>query len=190
MMLFADFLRVLTLGIMTLAGMAGVTPLASQELLPGDRFQEVIDSAVQAGAPGIALRVGTWDGRVWSGAAGVTSADAPKPVTPDMAFRLHTLSKLPVTALALSLVDDAKLRLDDPIGKWIDPALIHALPHAADITIRDLIAETSGIRDYYNEPFILETRVNPGRQWRPEELADNDVRAQRIFDALVEACQG
>jgi hypothetical protein len=32
MMLFADFLRVLTLGIMTLAGMAGVTPLASQAL--------------------------------------------------------------------------------------------------------------------------------------------------------------
>jgi len=29
-----------------------------------------------------------------------------------------------------------------------------------------------------------------GVQWRPEELADNDVRAQRIFDALVEACQG
>jgi putative glutamine amidotransferase len=29
-----------------------------------------------------------------------------------------------------------------------------------------------------------------GVQWHPEELADNDVRSQRIFDALVEACQG
>ena len=29
-----------------------------------------------------------------------------------------------------------------------------------------------------------------GVQWHPEELADNDVRAQRIFSALVEACQG
>ena len=29
-----------------------------------------------------------------------------------------------------------------------------------------------------------------GVQWHPEELAENDVRAQRIFDALVEACQG
>ncbi len=28
-----------------------------------------------------------------------------------------------------------------------------------------------------------------GVQWHPEELADNDVRSQRIFDALVEACQ-
>jgi len=31
-----------------------------------------------------------------------------------------------------------------------------------------------------------------GVQWHPEELAATsmDVRAQRIFDALVEACQG
>jgi putative glutamine amidotransferase len=28
-----------------------------------------------------------------------------------------------------------------------------------------------------------------GVQWHPEELAGNDLRAQRIFDALVEACQ-
>jgi putative glutamine amidotransferase len=28
-----------------------------------------------------------------------------------------------------------------------------------------------------------------GVQWHPEELADNDARSHRIFDALVEACQ-
>lgn len=36
----------------------------------------------------------------------------------------------------------------------------------------------------------VEAEVHPfaiGVQWHPEELADNDVRAQRIFDALVEA---
>jgi putative glutamine amidotransferase len=29
-----------------------------------------------------------------------------------------------------------------------------------------------------------------GVQWHPEELANNDTQAQRIFGALVEACQG
>ena len=33
-------------------------------------------------------------------------------------------------------------------------------------------------------PFAL------GIQWHPEELAENDARAQRIFGALVEVCQG
>ena len=39
----------------------------------------------------------------------------------------------------------------------------------------------------------LEAEEHPfaiGVQWHPEELADNDIGAQRIFDALVEACQG
>jgi putative glutamine amidotransferase len=34
-----------------------------------------------------------------------------------------------------------------------------------------------------DRPFAL------GVQWHPEELADGDARAQRLFDALVEACQ-
>jgi gamma-glutamyl-gamma-aminobutyrate hydrolase PuuD len=29
-----------------------------------------------------------------------------------------------------------------------------------------------------------------GVQWHPEELANNDAQAQRIFGALIEACQG
>ena len=33
-----------------------------------------------------------------------------------------------------------------------------------------------------DHPFAL------GVQWHPEELAPNDVRAQRLFDALIHAC--
>jgi len=157
-----------------------VAPAGGQaQTLPGDRFEEIIASAVRAGVPGIVLRVETWDGAVWSGAAGTTELEFPQPLTPDMPFRLYDMSKMAVAALALILVDDARLGLDDRIGEWIDPALIQDLPHANQVSIRDLIAQTSGIRDYFDEPFVFTTRADPGRKWTPAELiahaADGDA---------------
>lgn len=143
---------------------------AHAQPLPDEGLQTIIDSSVRGGVPGVALCVETWDGKVWSGAAGTTAVDNPQPVTPDMPFRLFGLSKLAIAALALTLVDDAELALDDSIGQWIDLALIQNLPHAHEITIRDLIAQTSGIRDYLDEEFVFMTRAEPGRKWRPEEL--------------------
>ena len=105
-------------------------PAAQSQGLPGERFQKYIDNAARVGVPGIVLYVETWDGAVWSGTAGQTELEFPQPVTLDMPFRLHGLSMMPVAALALALVDDAKLGLDDRIGKWIDPALIQNLPNA------------------------------------------------------------
>jgi D-alanyl-D-alanine carboxypeptidase len=151
------------------------------QTLPGEQFEEIIDSAVRTGVPGVVLRVETWDGAIWSGAAGTTELEYPEPLTPDMPFRLYDMSKMAVAALALILVDDARFGLDDRIGKWIDPALIQNLPYASEVTIRDLIAQTSGIRDYFDEPFVFITRADPGRKWTPEELiaqaADGDAFA-------------
>lgn len=143
---------------------------AQTKPLPVERFQTIIESSVRGGVPGVVLHVETWDGKVWSGAAGTAAIDNAEPLTPDQPFRLYTMSKLPVAALALALVDDAKLVLDDAIGKWLDPALIQNLPHADEITIRDLIAQTSGIRDYFDEAFVFMTRANPQREWSPQEL--------------------
>lgn len=145
-------------------------PDAVSQGLPGDRFQRLIDNAARVGVPGIALYVETWDGSVWSGAAGQTELEFPQQLTLDMPFRLHGLSMMPVAALALTLVDDAKMGLDDQIGKWIDPAVIQNLPFADRITIRDLITQTSGIRDYFDEDFFFEVRREPSRQWLPAEL--------------------
>jgi D-alanyl-D-alanine carboxypeptidase len=148
---------------------------AQTEPLPGERFQTIIENSVRGGVPGVVLQVETWDGKVWSGAAGVAALDNPAPLTLDQPFRLFGMSKLPVAALALALVDDATLGLDDRIGKWLDPALIQNLPHADEITIRDLIAQTSGIHDYFDEEFVFMTRANPAQKWTPQELVARAV---------------
>lgn len=145
-------------------------PDARAQGLPGEQFQRLIDNAARVGVPGIVLYVQTWDGAVWSGAAGQTELENPQALTQDMSFRLHGLSMMPVAALALALVDDAKLGLDDRISKWIDPLVIQNLPNANEITIRDLISQTSGIREYFDEDFFYQVRLEPGRKWFPDEL--------------------
>jgi D-alanyl-D-alanine carboxypeptidase len=155
-------------------------PAAEAQGLPGEQFQKYIDSAVRVGAPGIVLHVETWDGATWSGAAGYAELESLQPITSDMPFRLHSLSMMPVAAVALALVDEAKLGLDDSIGEWIDPTLIENLPNAHAITIRDLIAHTSGIRDYFDEDFFYIVRQDSGREWRPEELIAHAINGPAV----------
>jgi D-alanyl-D-alanine carboxypeptidase len=170
---------------------AAVAAGAQAQTLPGDQFEHIIESAVRTGVPGVVLHVETWDGATWSGAAGTTELEYPEPLTPDMPFRLYDLSKMAVAALALVLVDEGRLGLDDRIGKWIDPALIANLPYANEITIRDLIAQTSGIRDYDDEAFLFTTRADPGREWTAEELiahaADGDAVARPGADTSFDS---
>jgi CubicO group peptidase (beta-lactamase class C family) len=57
--------------------------------------------------------------------------------------RIASLSKQMTSYVALSLVDEGKLRLDDPVLKWVPKGP----EHWKGITIRHLMSHTSGIAD-------------------------------------------
>jgi CubicO group peptidase (beta-lactamase class C family) len=93
-------------------------------------------------------------------AHGLMDLDTKKPMPKDALFRLASTSK-PVTAVAvLILVEEGKLRLTDPVSKYIpefkSPKMAIALPAGSserystvpanrDITILDLLTHTSGL---------------------------------------------
>lgn len=65
-------------------------------------------------------------------------------VTPQTNFRLASVSKQFTAAAILLLAEDRKLSIDDPVKKWLP-----GLPAAADtVTLRQLLAHTSGLIDY------------------------------------------
>lgn len=86
-------------------------------------------------------------------------------------------------------------RLAHILGPLNSPCPLHlsvnSLHHQA---IKDVAPGlTVAARAPYKLVEAVEANGHPfaiGVQWHPEELADNDIRARRIFDALVEACQG
>jgi D-alanyl-D-alanine carboxypeptidase len=137
--------------------------------LPGDTFQAIIDKAAASGAPGVVARVETADGESWTGAAGVTSIGG-EDVTPASIFRLFSITKTIVAATAFTLIDEGRIGLDDPIARWLDASLIGDLPHHEALTVRHLIAQTSGVRDYDDDRFVAMIREDMSHTWKPEEL--------------------
>ena len=66
------------------------------------------------------------------------------PASPETNYRLASITKQFTAASILLLAEDGKLRLDDPVKRWLP-----SLPAAADaITIRQLLSHTSGLIDY------------------------------------------
>ena len=85
-------------------------------------------------------------------AYGLQDRETQKPMVPDTIFRIYSMSKAITTAAALTLCDQGKLGLDDPVFKYI-PGFANLMvattnglrPPSRPMTIRDLMLHTSGL---------------------------------------------
>ena len=119
-----------------------------------DQFmQSYVDSNEIGGAVGLVLR----DGRVvYQRAVGWIDKESGRRMTPNALFRIASQTKAVTTVAILSLVEEGKIAVDDPVSRWI-PAFAHTtvalkgdtglmiVPAKRAITIRDLLTHTSGI---------------------------------------------
>ncbi|MFB7474041.1 serine hydrolase domain-containing protein [Kitasatospora sp. NPDC056184] len=114
--------------------------------------------------------------RVWRGAAGTSDLATGQPVRPDGRFRIGSVTKPFVSTVVLQLVAERKLRLDDPVERYL-PGLV---PNGGAISVRHLLNHTSGLFDYLEDPQFfyrdeasLRDWVHGSSRWqdyRPEQL--------------------
>lgn len=84
---------------------------------------------------------------IWFGAAGDLTIDQP--------FFIASTTKLFTTALILKLESEGKLKLEDKINKYLETSVMAGLhiyknkDYANEITIKHLLAHTSGLPDYF-----------------------------------------
>jgi CubicO group peptidase (beta-lactamase class C family) len=127
-----------------------------------DRAWEAIPAALQAsvddGALAGLVTLAWHQGEIAQlNTVGFANIAAGAPMRRDTIFRIASMTK-PITSLvALMLVEEGKLGLDDPITRWMpefagmlvldDPAgpVSHASPAPRDITVEDLMTHRSGI---------------------------------------------
>lgn len=107
-------------------------------------LQELVDRAAQeAGIPGAAAAV-VFDGDELVVTTGVTSVDAPAPVTDTTLFMIGSTTKTLTATAVLALVDEGRLALDGRVADVL-PDVALADPGArATLTIRHLLTHSGG----------------------------------------------
>ena len=115
----------------------------------------------QAGAASAAIFV-PGEG-LWTGTSGIADLETKKPVTPETAFAVGSVTKTFVAALILDLIEDDVLKLDDPLVRWLP-----GFPRARQITIRQLLNHTSGVFNITDNRAFIEAQIErPRKRWTP-----------------------
>jgi CubicO group peptidase (beta-lactamase class C family) len=129
-----------------------------------ERFEPFLKAAKNAIAsndpPGLVALV--WrNGEIFEAALGLRVVEENLPMRRDTIFRIASMTKPITSALIMMLLEDGKLRLDDPIVKWApelanrrvlkDPAgsIDDTYPAPRDITIEDLLTHRSGLAEAF-----------------------------------------
>ena len=130
--------------------------------------------------PGVAVGVVSDQKLVWAKGFGFADVDARLPMTPSTKFRMASHSKLFTSTAIMQLRDQGKVRLDDPVVKYLPWfKLKPAEPDDPPVTIDELLTHSSGLSR------------EAGSHWSDHKFPDaGEVRAyieqsQAIFSPQV-----
>jgi CubicO group peptidase (beta-lactamase class C family) len=158
----------------------------------GEYFREQIASGK---IPGAILLIRQHDKPVYHEFFGVRDLATKLPMTDDTIFRLHSMTKPITSVVAMMLVDEGKLRLDDPVAKYI-PSFAEAkvgvekkaangdktldlVPANRPITIVDLMTHTSGITyGFYGESMVRQL-------YRDAKIYDGDFDNAEFVERIA-----
>ncbi|MFF1909351.1 serine hydrolase domain-containing protein [Kitasatospora sp. NPDC058218] len=174
------------------AGAQGAAPAttlsaAGDATAAGGAAERVDRSALDAAVRGLVTKggasatlglVGERGRPVWKGAAGTADFATGAPAPADGRFRIGSVTKTFVATVALQLVAEHRIGLDDPV----ESRLPGVVPNGREITVRQLLGHTSGLFNYTEDPSFsfeedpatLQEWLDTGR-WRPyapQELVD------------------
>lgn len=145
-----------------------------------NKLQAYLDEWHKAGKfPGATLAVCPASGECFAIATGYSDREAKTPMKPGDIMLAGSVGKTFVAAVALQLVSEKKIGLDDKIEKYLGKeAWFSRLPNGKDATVRMLMNHTSGLVRYeFKEQFTKDLTANPYKVWTPVE------RLEYVFDS-------
>lgn len=135
-------------------------------------MQQAVDQmSSHSGVPGGISRVWDASAGTFDFVTGTADLSTGEPMTPDLNGRTGGSTMTFVSVVALQLAGEGALSLDDRVSKYL-PGRI---PWGEEITIRNLLSQTSGIADYLGLPQFEDPDLylRQGARWKtytPAEL--------------------
>lgn len=197
-------LRYLTICLMMSIGFTALFPLrlASQEFEKSSYEDFIVDAMSASHVPGLAVILFDENGVTYEGAFGI--ADQEKtPVTLETPFQLASVSKSFTALVVVQLAAEGRLKLDDPIIKYLP--YFRTLDNEAwqNVTIRHVLSHRSGVTtldgnrlhdDSYSEADALQTAVKGLRKAKltsiPGQRFEYSNANYMIAGALIESVTG
>lgn len=120
-------------------------PLLFSSIASADTIDDFLKSEMKAQhVPGLALGIVKNGKLVRTSVYGVTDLETPTPITKSIRFEIGSITKQFTAFATMLLVDEGKIKLDDPISAYLP----EAVPAWAGIKIRNLLNQNSGLPEY------------------------------------------
>jgi CubicO group peptidase (beta-lactamase class C family) len=116
--------------------------------------------------PGAVIAIVNGDRVVYQKAFGVANVETNAPMQVDMLFRLGSTTKMFTAAALVTLAEQGKIKLNEPIGNRVNGLS----PKIAQVTPEHLLSNSAGVRDF-SPPFVSNDDAALGnmvRSWKDD----------------------
>lgn len=119
------------------------------------KIRKYLDDATAQGLTGVSVYVRTKDGREWTATSGYSNIRTKTPMKKDDIFSLASIGKMYNAVAVLKLMEEGRIKLDDKMSQYLSDEIVTNLPNGNDITIKHLLAQTTGYVNYEHDPQLL-----------------------------------
>jgi D-alanyl-D-alanine carboxypeptidase len=144
---------------------------------PPAGLQRAAGQLVADGVPGVIFDTRRGQ-QVSDVVAGLADKATGQPMRPGDRVHIGSITKTFAATVVLQLAAEGRLSLNDSVQKWLPGVIAGHGYHPGQITIRQLLQHTSGVRDYASDPRFHNLRhLQPlEKTWRPRQLVDIALR--------------
>lgn len=141
-----------------------ILPVAASAQTLEDKLKEIDAYAQQVrkdwNVPGFAIAIVKDDKVVFAKGYGVRELGKPEPVDENSLFAIASNSKAFTTASLAILIDEGKLKWDDPVSKYLPEFQMYDPYVTRELTVRDLVSHRSGLGTFSGDLLWYEANMS------------------------------